>query len=128
LPTACTALPKCPLQARSRSSRAPSTRSPSCCSRRRGEPCAALGIPGVSSWRVAWGALARGRVAYVGLDVDQAGERACAIIARGLAEGSTEPHPRRPRRAVEAQLDHERRLDVVVAIVVGLVASASPSW
>src|SRR5262249_34733220 len=55
--------------------------------RRRGEPCAAVGIPGVSSWRAAWGSLARGRVAYVGLDVDQAGERACAIIARDLAEG-----------------------------------------
>lgn len=43
-----------------------------------------LGVPGVSTWRPEWAAYARGRVAYVGLDTDEAGERKVADVVRDL--------------------------------------------
>lgn len=43
-----------------------------------------LGVPGVSTWRPEWAAYARGRVAYVGLDTDEAGERKVSDVVRDL--------------------------------------------
>lgn len=43
-----------------------------------------LGVPGVSTWRPEWAAYARGRVAYVGLDTDEAGQRKVADVVRDL--------------------------------------------
>jgi DNA primase len=43
-----------------------------------------LGIPGVAGWTGAWAELARGRLAYVALDADSAGERAVENLSADL--------------------------------------------
>jgi DNA primase len=59
-----------------------------------------LGLPGVSAWRVPWAEYARGRVAHVALDADEAGDRAAERIAVDLHRaGALRVLRQRPRGA-----------------------------
>jgi Toprim-like len=50
------------------------------------EPGIVLGLPGLAGWRTSWAALARGRVAVVAVDADDAGDRHVKRFADELAE------------------------------------------
>lgn len=55
------------------------------------ELAAAVGLPGVGSWRKEWAELARGRAAIIAFDADGAGEQAAGRIAADLwAAGATD--------------------------------------
>lgn len=59
----------------------------------------ALGVPGIQNWRAAWAEFARGRVAIIALDADDAGEAAVQAVARDLrAAGARGVKRSRPMR------------------------------
>jgi DNA primase len=59
-----------------------------------------LGLPGVSAWRSPWAEYARGRVAHVALDADEAGDRAAERIAVDLHRaGAVRVQRQRPHGA-----------------------------
>jgi DNA primase len=71
--------------------------------RRQGRELVALGVPGVATWTPTigpmWASLAAGRVAYVAIDSDAAGERYVETIAADLAAaGARDVRRLRPAR------------------------------
>jgi DNA primase len=48
------------------------------------DPRAVLGVPGTSNWRREWARIATGRVVYIALDADAAGENAVSQIERDV--------------------------------------------